>query len=81
MRLLLLNLLRKPLRTFLTVFGMAVARFLFCFIESVIEAFNAGVNMASASRLVVSHRESLGFLLPVSYRPMIQQAKHWSSSP
>lgn len=75
MRLLLLNLLRKPLRTFLTVFGMAVALFLFCFIESVIEAFNAGVNMASASRLVVSHRESLGFLLPVSYRPMIQQVE------
>jgi putative ABC transport system permease protein len=80
MRLLVLNLLRKPLRTFLTVFGLAVALFLFCFIESVIEAFNAGVNMASASRLVVSHRESLGFLLPVSYRPMIQQMEGVSSA-
>jgi putative ABC transport system permease protein len=75
MRLLVLNLLRKPLRTFLTIFGLSVALFLFCFIESVIEAFNAGVNMASASRLVVSHRESLGFLLPMSYRQMIKQVE------
>ena len=30
MRLLLLNLLRKPLRTLLTVFGVGVALFLFC---------------------------------------------------
>src|SRR5476651_836839 len=73
MRLLLLNLRRKPLRTCLTIFGMAVALFLFCFIEGVIEAFNAGVNMSDASRLVVSHRESLGFLLPISYKESIQQ--------
>ena len=52
---------------------MAVALFLFCFIEGVIEAFNAGVNMSDASRLVVSHRESLGFLLPISYKESIQQ--------
>src|SRR5471032_350166 len=73
MRLLLLNLRRKPLRTCLTIFGMAVALFLFCFIEGVIEAFNAGVNMSDASRLVVTHRESLGFLLPISYQQQIGQ--------
>lgn len=75
MRLLFANLLRKPLRSMLTIFGMSVALFLFCFIEGVIEAFNAGVNMADASRLVVSHRESLGFQLPVSYREEIRQVE------
>jgi putative ABC transport system permease protein len=75
MRLLFSNLLRKPLRSVLTIFGMSVALFLFCFIEGVIEAFNAGVNMADASRLVVSHRESLGFQLPISYQQEIAQVE------
>ena len=73
MRLLLLNLLRKPLRTLLTVFGVGVALFLFCFLEIVLTAFNAGVNMADASRLVVQHKESIIFELPMSYRPLIAQ--------
>ncbi len=73
MHLLFSNLRRKPLRSLLTIFGMSVALFLFCFIEGVIEAFNAGVNMADASRLVVSHRESLGFQLPISYEQEIRQ--------
>ena len=46
MRLLFLNLLRQPLRTLLPVFGVGVALFLFCFLETVLTAFNAGVNMA-----------------------------------
>src|SRR4051812_27223554 len=74
-RLLLLNLWRKPLRTFLTVFGVAVALFLFCFLEAVLTAFNVGVNQSDASRLIVQHKESLSFLLPVSYANVIQQAE------
>jgi len=73
MRLLLLNLLRKPLRTLLTVFGVGVALFLFCFLEIVLNAFLAGVNMADASRLVVQHKESIIFELPMSYRSLITQ--------
>ena len=73
MRLLFLNLRRKPLRTFLTIFGVAVALFLFCFLEAVLFAFNAGVAMADASRLVVQHKESLTFTLPMSYQPQIEQ--------
>ena len=75
MRLLLLNLLRKPLRTLLTVFGVGVALFLFCFLESVLESFNAGVNMSDASRLVVQHKESIIFELPMSYRSRIEQVE------
>ncbi len=73
MRLLLLNLWRKPLRTLLTVFGVGVALFLFCFLEAVLTAFNAGVNMSDASRLVVQHKESIMFELPASYRARIEQ--------
>lgn len=73
MRLLLLNLTRKPLRTLLTIFGVGVALFLFCFLETVLNAFNAGVNMADASRLFVQHKESIIFQLPLSYRSLIAQ--------
>ena len=75
MRLLIHNLCRKPLRTFLTIFGVAVALFLFCFLEAVVEAFNAGVNMSDASRLVVQHKESLSFNLPSSYKSLIEQTE------
>lgn len=75
MRLLLLNLLRKPLRTLLTAFGVGVALFLFCFLETVLTSFNAGVNMADASRLVVQHKESIVFELPMSYRSLIAQTE------
>lgn len=75
MRLLLLNLLRKPLRTLLTVFGVGVALFLFCFLETVLNAFHAGVNMSDASRLVVQHKESIIFELPMSYRSRIGQTQ------
>lgn len=75
MRLLLLNLLRKPLRTLLTIFGVGVALFLFCFLETVLTAFHAGVNMADASRLVVQHKESIVFELPMSYRSLIERTE------
>lgn len=75
MRLLFHNLFRKPLRTSLTVFGVAVALFLFCFLEAVLEAFNVGVNQSDASRLVVQHKESLSFMMPVSYQSLIAQTQ------
>jgi putative ABC transport system permease protein len=74
-RLLLLNLTRKPLRTLLTIFGVGVALLLFCFLETVLNAFNAGVNMADASRLFVQHKESIIFELPMAYRQLIAQTE------
>lgn len=75
MRLLLLNLFRKPLRTLLTVLGVGVALLLFCFLEAVLTSFNAGVNMSDASRLIVQHKESIVFELPMSYRQLIAQTE------
>jgi putative ABC transport system permease protein len=73
MHLLLKNLTRKPLRTLLTMLSIAVALFLFCFLEAVLDAFNVGVNMSSASRLVVQHKESLMFSIPIAYRATLEQ--------
>ena len=67
------NLWRAPSRTGLTVLGTAIALALFCLLEALLAAFQAGVAMASASRLVVQHRESLTFLLPEAYRSQIAQ--------
>ncbi len=75
MRLLLLNLFRKPLRTGLTIFGVAVALLLFCFLETVLHAFSAGVSMSNASRLIVQHKESLSFTLPLGYQNVIAQTE------
>ena len=71
MRLIWLNLWRSPTRTGLTVLGTAIALALFCLLEALLAAFNAGVEMASASRLVVQHKESITFLLPEAYRSQI----------
>ena len=38
-------------------------------------SFHAGVNMADASRLVVQHKESIIFELPMSYRSLIAQTE------
>ncbi len=75
MRLLILNLFRKPLRTGLTVFGVAVALLLFCFLEAVLDAFSAGVSMTNASRMIVQHKESLSFTLPMAYQNTILQTE------
>lgn len=73
MSLVWLNLRRSPARTALTVFGTAVALALFCLLEALLAAFNLGVDMASASRLVVSHKEAITFLLPKAYASRILQ--------
>jgi len=52
-----------------------VALLLFCFLEAVLTSFNAGVNMSDASRLIVQHKESIVFELPMSYRQLIAQTE------
>jgi putative ABC transport system permease protein len=61
------NLLRKKLRTTLTVLSIFVAFLLFAFLFAIDEAFNAGVRIADADRLIVRHKVSLIQTLPVSY--------------
>jgi putative ABC transport system permease protein len=75
MRLVWLNLRRSPARTALTVLGTAVALGLFCLLEALLDAFNLGVEMASASRMIVQHQESITFLLPKAYTSRIAQVE------
>jgi putative ABC transport system permease protein len=75
MNLIWMNLWRAPIRTALTVFGTAIALALFCLLEAILGSFNAGAEMASASRLVVQHKESLTFMLPQSYATRITQVE------
>jgi putative ABC transport system permease protein len=62
------NLLRKKVRTTLTVGSFAVAVFLFGLLFVVRGAFNQGVSVAGADRLVVLNRVSIINPLPLSYR-------------
>jgi len=66
------NTLRHPLRTGLTVLGMAVAVLAFCILRTVVAAWYSGVELSSPLRLVTRNAVSLLFPLPLSYLPKIQ---------
>jgi len=72
-RLVLANLMRAKRRTFLTVFSIAVALFLFCTLRTVITSFEASLRASEATRLVVRHGASLVFPLPLAYRERLVQ--------
>ncbi len=72
-RLIAANLLRAKRRTFLTVFSIAVALFLFCTLRTVITSFEASLRASQATRLVVRHAASLVFPLPLAYRERLAQ--------
>lgn len=62
------NLLRRKVRTTLTVGSFAVALFLFCLLITIRAAFNQGVEAAGADRLLVINKVSLIQPLPIAYR-------------
>ena len=66
------NTIRHPLRSGLTVLGMAVAVLAFCILRTVVAAWYAGVDAASPVRLVTRNAVSLLSSLPLSYLPKIQ---------
>lgn len=70
-RLVLRNLTRHPLRSFLTAGSLAVALFLFCVLRSLITTLESGLEAASAKRMVVQSAVSLFVGLPTSYQPKI----------
>ncbi|MFO0980288.1 MAG: FtsX-like permease family protein [Planctomycetota bacterium] len=65
------NLMRNKLRTLLTIGGITIAMFLFCFLEAVLTGFTSGVDMSDASRLIVRNAVSLVQPLPIAYRERI----------
>jgi putative ABC transport system permease protein len=71
-KLTLRNTWRHPLRSSLTIFGMAVAVLAFCLLRTVVAAWYSGVSAASPNRLVTRNAISLIFRLPLAYFLKIQ---------
>lgn len=65
------NLLRKKLRTTLTIGSFVVALFLFGFLAIIHRAFNRGVDVAGVDRLMTINKVSIIQPLPISYRDQI----------
>ncbi len=66
------HLRRNWVRTLSTVLAMSVCIFLFCTLQTVIEAVNWGLKSANADRLITRHAVSLVFNLPLSYKERIK---------
>ena len=73
LRMALKNSLRHKLRALLTLAGIVVAILAFGLLRTVVSAWYAGADAASASRLVTRNSISLVFSLPVSYEQKIRQ--------
>ena len=71
-QLLLRNAFRHPLRSLLTLLGLVVAIAAFGLLRTVNEAWYAGVQASSATRLVARNATSLTFVLPISYAQRIR---------
>lgn len=72
-RLILRNALRHRLRTGLTVVGIVVAITAFGLLRTVVEAWFAGAEAASSTRLVTRNAISLVFPLPTTYQERIRR--------
>lgn len=67
------NLLRKKLRTVLTLLSIVVAFVLFSYLSAIKQALSGGISMAGANRLVVRHKVSIIQLLPESYKARMER--------
>ncbi len=63
---------RRPGRALLTVAGMALAVLAFGMLRTVVDAWYAGVELSSATRLVTRNSISLIFPLPLAYKERIK---------
>lgn len=66
------GLARRKVRTTLTLLSVIVAFLLFGTLRSVVDAFNIGVEIAGADRLITSGKYSIIELLPISYLNRIE---------
>jgi putative ABC transport system permease protein len=73
LKLILRNALRHKLRTGLTVLGIVVAILAFGLLRTVVDAWYAGAEAASKTRLVTRNSTSLVFSLPLTYASKIKQ--------
>ncbi|MBS4099414.1 MAG: ABC transporter permease [Sulfuricella sp.] len=73
LRLAFKNAFRHKLRTGLTVLGLTVAILSFGLLRTVVDAWHAGVDAASDSRLITRNSVSLVFFLPLHYADKVRQ--------
>ncbi len=73
LRLILSNFKRHKTRTILTMLSIVVAFILFGYLAAIRQAFQMGVSVAGADRLVVRNRISLIQPLPQAYEARIEQ--------
>jgi hypothetical protein len=69
------NLLRHPVRTWLTIGGIAIAILAFATLRTLVDSWYARVDAASATRLVTRNAISLAYRLPVTYKARIRQIR------
>ena len=69
------NAFRRKLRTALTVVGLFVAVLAYGLLQTVIDAWYAGAQAASSTRLVTRNAISLVFPLPLSYEARIRSVE------
>jgi putative ABC transport system permease protein len=67
------NLMRKKLRTLLTILSILVAFVLFGFLSAINQAMTGGVQLAGMDRLMVRHKVSLILSLPESYKQRMER--------
>ncbi len=67
------SLLRSKRRTVLTVLSIVVSLFLFATLRTVLTSFDASLQSAGATRLIVRRSTSLIFPLPLAYRDRLTQ--------
>jgi putative ABC transport system permease protein len=75
LKLVLRNVLRHKLRTGLTVLGIFVAVVAFGLLRTVVDAWFAGAESASNTRLITRNSISLVFALPITYQERIRQVR------
>jgi len=69
------NLLRRKIRTISTLLVIVFIFILYGYLAALSAGFSAGVDLASADRLVLIHKVSLIQLLPISYEKRIAQTE------
>jgi putative ABC transport system permease protein len=72
LKLIFKNIFRHRLRSLLTIVGLVVAILAFGLLQTVVNAWYAGADMASATRLVTRNATSLVFSMPAYYRDRVR---------
>ena len=72
LKLIFKNIFRHKLRSSLTIVALVVAILAFGLLQTVVQAWYAGADMASATRLIARNAISLVFPLPAYYRERIK---------